>query len=141
VTARSSGLDDRDKARAYVLPNSSSCAGARSHLFSRRAEVAHDVFDESERDFAFSRIDVVGAGVVQGGEIFDDESADRDEAAPGMQVVVVGEHPDEDHGARHGVQSDAEHQQDDADLGQLFGERTVCDEPWVCGPTSVPARR
>ena len=59
------------------------------YLFSRRAEVAHDVFDECERDFAFSRIDVVGAGVVQGGEIFDDEPADRDVARTGAQRPIL----------------------------------------------------
>ena len=39
------------------------------------------------------------------------------------------------------VQADAEHQQDDADLGELGGQRRVGDEAGVNGPTSTPASR
>ena len=39
------------------------------------------------------------------------------------------------------LQADAEHQQDDADLGELFGDRGIGCEPGVYGPRSVPASR
>ena len=57
-----------------------------------------------------------------------DRARDGD-AANGQQLLEVE------------LQADAEHQQDDADFGELFGDRRVDDEPGVFGPTSVPASR
>ena len=39
------------------------------------------------------------------------------------------------------MQADAEHQQDDADLGELAGERLSATKPGVNGPTTTPASR
>jgi hypothetical protein len=39
------------------------------------------------------------------------------------------------------MQADAEHQQHDADLGQLAGEPTSATKPGVAGPIRMPASR
>ena len=39
------------------------------------------------------------------------------------------------------LQADAKHQQDDADLGELFGQVRSATKPGVYGPTSKPAMR
>ena len=39
------------------------------------------------------------------------------------------------------MQADAEHQQDDADLGELLGQASVGDEAGCERPTATPASR
>jgi hypothetical protein len=39
------------------------------------------------------------------------------------------------------MQADAEHQQDDADLGELGRDRWSATKPGVNGPTTTPASR
>ena len=51
-------------------------------------------------------------------------------------------HPPHSQQIGHGeMQAHAEHQQHDADLGQLAGDDVISDEAGVKGPTATPATR